>query len=285
MDSSILQIRKVFSLAKEGVLTGISSLSKTFLVLKLHTFLTLAESTNRLYNLFMSQPFKLHRLQQIDSQLDQKRIRLAEIGRILQDDSQLKEAKALLEIQEELLKDAQRALRQAESEVQTQRIKIEHNQAALYGGKIRNPKELQDLQNESGALKRYLVVLEDRQLDAMILSEEAEAEQAIAAQNLANLKARKIEDNAALLGEQSGLEKDVARLEDERTATAATIDLDDLHLYESLRVSRRGNAVAAIQDKACSACGSTLTPATIQVTRTSSSLTRCTFCGRILYMG
>jgi len=233
----------------------------------------------------MSQPFKLHRLQQIDSQLDQKRSRLAVIEQILQDDSQLQAAQAVLAKNEQTLEDARRILRQAEAEVQAQRIKIEQNQAALYGGKIRNPKELQDLQNEAGALKRYLAVLEDRQLEAMIVVEEAEAEHAQAAADLANSKARRIEDNAALLGEQTALLKDVARLEDERTATASTIEEADLTLYEELRVSRRGNAVAQIQDNSCAACGSTLTPGTIQAARSGGILTRCTFCGRILYMG
>ena len=270
---------------RRTVTTRIFSLRDAYLVLKLHTILSLAKSSNRLYNLFMSQPFKLHRLQQIDSQLDQKKARLADIDRILQDDSQLKEAQALLEKLDQRFKDAQKAVRHAESEVQAQRIKIEHNQAALYGGKVRNPKELQDLQNEAEALKRFLSVLEDRQLEAMILSEDSEDEHSQAAANLVKMKARQIEKNATLFGEQSALEKDVARIENERTATAATIDPDDLHLYDSLRISRRGNAVATIQDKACSACGSTLTPATIQAASSSSSLTRCAFCGRILYMG
>jgi predicted nucleic acid-binding Zn-ribbon protein len=233
----------------------------------------------------MSQPFKLLRLQQIDSQLDQKQARLVEIEHILQDESQLQAAQALLAERQQTLQDAQRVLRHAEAEVQTQRIKIEQNQAALYGGKIRNPKELQDLQNEDGALKRYLSVLEDRQLEAMIIVEEAEAEQSRSTQALGELQARRIENNATLLGEQSALLKDVARLEDERTATASSIDEADIQLYEGLRVSRRGNAVARIQDNACAACGSTLTPAIIQATRSGSGLTRCTFCGRILYMG
>jgi uncharacterized protein len=159
------------------------------------------------------------------------------IEQILQDDSQLQAAQAVLAKGEQTLEDARRILRQAEAEVQAQRIKIEQNQAALYGGKIRNPKELQDLQNEAGALKRYLAVLEDRQLEAMIVVEEAEAEHAQAAADLANSKARRIEDNAALLGEQSALLKDVARLEDERAATASTIEEADLTLYEELRVS------------------------------------------------
>jgi len=233
----------------------------------------------------MSQPFKLYRLQQTDSQLDQKQSRLVTIENILQDDRQLQEAQNALAKCEQTLHAAQRTLRQAEAEVQAQRIKIEQNQAALYGGKIRNPKELQDLQKESAALKRYLSVLEDHQLEAMIVVEEAEAEHARATNNLTDLNARRIEQNATLVGEQSALLKDVARLEDERIATASTIEEADIQLYESLRVSRHGNAVAQIQDNACAACGSTLTPGTIQAARSGSSLTRCAFCGRILYMG
>lgn len=233
----------------------------------------------------MSQPFKLYRLQQIDTQLDQKRTRLVALDKILQDDSQLQAAQAVLAKREQTLQATQRVLRQAEAEVQAQRIKIEQNQSALYGGKIRNPKELQDLQKESGALKRYLNVLEDNQLEAMIVLEEAEAEHAQATKDLGDVKARRIEQNAALLGEQSALLKDVARLEDERLATASTIEEADIQLYESLRLSRHGNAVAMIQDKACAACGSTLTPGTIQAARSGTGLTRCAFCGRILYMG
>lgn len=245
----------------------------------------LALMTNRLYNLFMSQPFKLHRLQQTDSLLDQKRARLAEIERILSDDEILRAANARLEHTEASFQAARKALRRAEEEVAAQRIKIEQNEAALYGGKVRNPKELQDLQNESAALKRYLGVLEDRQLEAMIVVEEAEAERDQAGSGLEDLKARRIEANAALLGEQTALVKDVARLENERVATLSTIEQADIQLYDQLRASRRGVAVANIQDNACAACGSTLTLGTIQAARAGGTLTRCTFCGRILYIG
>ena len=245
----------------------------------------LALTTNRLYNLFMSQPFKLHRLQQIDTQLDQKRLRLAEIERILADDAELQAANARLQEAQGALQEARRALHRAEAEVLAQRVKIEQNEAALYGGKVRNPKELQDLQNESAALKRYLNVLEDRQLEAMIAAEEAEIHHDTVASSISDLKARRIEANAALLGEQTALLKDMARLENERTATISTIEEADIQLYEQLRISRRGVAVANIQDNGCAACGSTLTPGTIQTARSGGTLTRCTFCGRILYIG
>jgi uncharacterized protein len=246
---------------------------------------SLALTTNRLYNLLMSQPFKLHRLQQIDTQLDQKRLRLAEIELILADDAELQVASRQLQSAESSLQEADRALRRAEADVQAQKVKIEQNEAALYGGKVRNPKELQDLQNESAALKRYLSVLEDRQLEAMIAAEEAETQHEQASSTLSDLKARRIEANAALLGEQTILFKDISRLENERSAAVSTIDQADVQLYEQLRLTRRGVAVAMIQDNACMACGSTLTPGTIQTAQSGGTLTRCTFCGRILYIG
>ena len=44
----------------------------------------------------------------------------------------------------------------------------------LYSGTVTNTKELQDLQDEGVALKRRIVALEDRQLEAMIAQEDAE---------------------------------------------------------------------------------------------------------------
>ena len=44
------------------------------------------------------------------------------------------------------------ALKTAEQDVQAQQDKIERNQKALYGGGNKSPKELEDLQMESGAL-------------------------------------------------------------------------------------------------------------------------------------
>jgi predicted nucleic acid-binding Zn-ribbon protein len=57
---------------------------------------------------------------------------------------------------------AQNTLKHAEAEVGRQKVKIEQSESNLYSGNVKNPKELQDLQNEIAALKRYLITLEDR---------------------------------------------------------------------------------------------------------------------------
>jgi len=75
------------------------------------------------------------------------------------------------------------------------------------------------------------------------------------------------------------------RLEAERKAVLPTISAPDLGLYEQLRKSRNGVAVAKISSRACAACGTTLTAAVIQTTQTTGQLVRCPNCGRILYPG
>jgi predicted nucleic acid-binding Zn-ribbon protein len=231
----------------------------------------------------MTEPFKLFRLQQFDSQLDRARFRLKEIEAALSDDENLRKAEGHLQATSKELSVIRKRLLKAEQEVQDQRIKIEQTEATLYGGKIRNPKELQDLQKEAAALKRFKEVLEDRQLEAMIAVEEAEAAVKGSAESLENARLELDEKNARLTEEQSNLLKDVTRLETERQAAVGTISADDLNLYNQIRQQKRGVAVAKVSAGACSACGTTLNAALLSAARTATQITRCSSCGRILY--
>jgi predicted nucleic acid-binding Zn-ribbon protein len=81
------------------------------------------------------------------------------------------------------------------------------------------------------------------------------------------------------------ISKDLERLHAERSVAVAGIEDSDIKLYETLRIQRRGIAVAKVTDNTCAACGSTLTPALIQAAQLPNQIIRCTFCGRILYAG
>ncbi|MEJ2599782.1 MAG: C4-type zinc ribbon domain-containing protein [Anaerolineales bacterium] len=233
----------------------------------------------------MSQTFKLYRLQQVDSQLDRIHARLRQIQAAINDDQALKEAHKNLDQATSQLEAQRKILRQAEEQVRQQRLKIEQTESTLYSGKVRNPKELQDLQNEAAALKRYRSTLEDRQLEAMIAVEEAEATGQEREQALEKEQTDFQEKIAELTQEQGNLSSDLARLEVEREATTRSIETSDLALYEQLRKQRRGIAVAKVSDKACSACGSTLNASLLHAARSQSQIVRCDTCGRILYGG
>jgi predicted nucleic acid-binding Zn-ribbon protein len=227
--------------------------------------------------------FKLYRLQQIDSQLDQCHARLQEIETALSDEKALRKAQSLLEKSVDSLEIEKKALRQTEHKTQAQRLKIKQTDTNLYGGRVTNPKELQDLQNESLSLKRYLEVLEERQLVAMLSLDEAESAMQSAKATFDQEQAKTIEKNAALLGEQTALKNDVMRRQTEHMAATKAIPEGELRTYEKLRARRGGVAVAKVSDKSCTACGSILPPALRQEARSPNQIAYCPDCGRIIY--
>jgi predicted nucleic acid-binding Zn-ribbon protein len=231
----------------------------------------------------MSRPLNLYRLQQVDTKIDQANARLKEIEALLSDDANLRKAKALASRAEKNLEAAEKEQRQAETKVKDQRIKIEQTEATLYGGTVRNPKELQDLQNEVAALKRFLDTLEERQLETMLATDEATEENEKAQNILGQYQAQAEKKQASLVQERTQLTSQKAATEKQRQGAAKNIAPDDLAIYERLRKQRAGVAVSGVKDRACAACGSTLTAALHQAARSPSQLVFCDLCGRILY--
>jgi predicted nucleic acid-binding Zn-ribbon protein len=246
---------------------------------------TLAFKTNPLYNLVMSQISILYRLQQIDTQLDNARSTLQSIEARLSDDSLVISAQGKLTELEQKHQVEQKQLRDAEMKSNDTHIKIEQSEASLYGGKIHNTKELQDLQNEVASLKRLIATLDDRQFEAMMAVEESEARLSQARSELQEIRGIQSEQNASLMGEKTKILSQIDRLDAERQATLPPIVATDLTLYEQLRKSRNGVAVVKISSRACTACGATLTAALVQTIQSTGQLIRCPTCGRILYPG
>src|SRR4030042_2428538 len=233
----------------------------------------------------MSQISILYRLQQIDSQLDTARIALQNVEHELSDSSVLQAAQQTLEQVEKKHQVELKYLRDAENKSYDVRVKIELSEASLYGGKIQNPKELQDLQNEIASLKRLIITREDHELEAMMAVEEAEANLTHFIEEMKAIQGKLIENNSVLNGEKTKLLEQIERLESERKATLPPITENDLTLYEQLRKVRNGVAVVKISSRACGACGATLTAALIQSSQSLGQLVRCPSCGRILYPG
>jgi predicted nucleic acid-binding Zn-ribbon protein len=233
----------------------------------------------------MSQISILYRLQQIDSQLDTARTTLQIAERELNDNSLLETAEQNAEQAKQMHQTELKRLRDAENKSYDVRVKIELSEASLYGGKIQNPKELQDLQNEISSLKRMIITLEDHELEAMMAVDEAEANLSRVMEAVKDAQGKQIEHSAILKGEKTKLLVQIERLEAERKATLPPINATDLALYETLRKVRNGVAVVKISSRACGACGATLTAALIQSTQSTGQLVRCPTCGRILYPG
>ena len=231
----------------------------------------------------MSAALGLYRLQQVDSQIDQIQARLKSIQQTLENDETLRAANEQFSAAAGKRQDAERILKLSEADGEKQRIKIEQTDASLYGGKVHNPKELQDLQKDAASLKRYLETLEERQLEAMIAAETAEMELQTAKTDLERVQSNLKVQNKDLTSESETLRKNLERLNSERQAVVTDIAGQTLTVYDQLRKQKRGLAITTVADSSCEACGTTLTPSQQQSARSTSQLFHCPTCGRILY--
>ena len=178
----------------------------------------------------MSASFGLFRLQQIDSQIAQIETRLAKIQKTLEDNAELQAALEQVKTAEEEQHAAERAQRKSEDEAQNQQIKIQQAELSLYGGVVRNPKELQDLQADIASLKKHLATLEELELQDMLRTESAQAAVKTAQSGLDLIQARLGGEHHQLFEEKDSLANELDRLQSERQAAVSTIAADILRL-------------------------------------------------------
>ncbi|HJS20362.1 MAG TPA: C4-type zinc ribbon domain-containing protein [Anaerolineales bacterium] len=215
--------------------------------------------------------------------MDHAHARLKDIQQTIDNDEELRAVTNQLAAAEKNFRDAEQLLRESEREVEKQRTKIQQAEASLYGGLVHNPKELQDLQKDVASLKRHLDTLEERELGAMEIAENAEKDLQRLNAELDRVKATRGDQFRSLTDERAGLNKELERFSSERLAVVQSLAAQMLNVYEQLRKKRRGIAVTTVSDSACSACGTTLTPSQQQNARSTSQLFYCPSCGRILY--
>jgi predicted nucleic acid-binding Zn-ribbon protein len=227
----------------------------------------------------------LFRLQTLDSQIDSHQARLSEIEAGLKAHLELDRARAEEKDARARLEDAKKDLLRTEEETRGQQQRITETDKTLYGGGVSNPKELQDLQEESAALRRYLSVLEERQLQSMIRSEESE--KAVAAAQAAREEQERLRaaQDEKLLAEQALLQTTLETIGYQREAAVSAVTAEDLERYSALRRSKHGMAVVRFESGACGACGVAPSSARIDSARSGQEFIQCGNCGRILYMG
>ncbi len=233
----------------------------------------------------MSAALGLLRLQQVDIRIGRNESRLQAIQEALDNEAELATAREALKTAQTRLFDAEHASRLMEADARAQQAKITQTESSLYGGTVRNPKELQDLQADILSLKKRYASTEDQELEAMMRVEAALAAVRSAEEELQQIQAKYNTDHQTLFQERSALTKEAESLRAEREAALTTLAGGVLEQYEALRQQRRGVAVAEISENACNACGTILTAALQQSARHADQLVFCPSCGRILYAG
>ena len=164
-------------------------------------------------------------------------------------------------------------------EVRRKALEIE---GKLYGGTVKNPKELEDFQADLSSLQSQLRKREDALLEVMLELEDAETALKEAQAALAEVESAWKADQASLAETQAALKGEIEALEAKRSRQLDGMDRAALSLYQTLRERRQGAAVAVVERGLCQGCRITLPMSILQKARSGLGLVQCVSCERIL---
>ena len=222
-------------------------------------------------------------LNEIDLVVDGLKARQAQINQALREPETVTAARAALAAAETALQAARTVQKSCEADVQRATERLARTEARLYSGQVRNPRELENAEQDVAQLKRQRSQAEDTLLEAL-LEVEAATERHSTAQAAWTQHSTSWEATQATL--RGELAQVTARLSGEAARQAATrrnVPADLLAVYDRLRGRRGGRAVARLEDGACTACQVDAPPSKVQAIRDASELVYCDNCGRLLW--
>jgi predicted nucleic acid-binding Zn-ribbon protein len=230
----------------------------------------------------MSQTRALYRLQTLDSEIDLRRSRVRELTAALAQDERLRQAQAQAANLENTLRPQESHAADLNLEIQSVTEQTAQLNDRLYGGQVGNPKELEDIQHKIAERKRRRAHLEDDLLETMIQMEELQASLSQAQHELHDVETAWNAEQKTLNDESKHLKRELKSLKAERQEAAEQVTAETLDVYETLRVEKRGQAVAVLENGSCSVCRVGQTENIVKQVRQDQQLVKCTSCGRIL---
>ena len=230
----------------------------------------------------MNQSKTLYQLQKIDLEILNHEKRLQEINGILANDEATQAAQAQVDHATNKLSPLRAKLRDLELETSANEQKRKTSEQQLYSGAVKNPKEMQDMQQEIASLQKRHDELETMILEQMMQVEEAEAELDTAENNLATVVAARSDENQALLTEQGALEQQITTLQERRPQVLREVTPENLKTYDTMRVRKHNQPIAVMEGNTCGICGVAQTVTIERDVRQSNKLVNCSNCGRIL---
>jgi uncharacterized protein len=231
----------------------------------------------------MNKSMSLFLLQNIDLKMDHHHARLHVIDLSISDHSIEDQVNQTIQSIGGDLRVSNDLLSDVEKKINTTRIKLQQSESSLYGGKIHNPKELQDLEAEIKILKASLQQLEEKQFDQMLVSEQLLKNQMECERRLAVAFDEHTRLAQTLSAESDDIHRQLDRIQKERDALTVSIDTDTLEVYNRLRKTKAGIPVTQVEENTCDKCGAEITQLVWQKARITNDLYFCGTCGRIIY--
>jgi uncharacterized protein len=224
----------------------------------------------------------LIRLQQLDSQIESARRRIAEIPAV-QDAlaTRLEQATAVVATVKERLAVSQQERKKIEAEVAGIQTRLSKYKGQLL--ELKTNKEYQTMQHEIATAEEAIRSHEDRVLERMEEAENLTRDLKAAEADLKTQQTAIAAERSALAAEATALQRTVDETSALRVAVAQELSPDALRLFEHVSRQRKGLAVAEARDGSCSVCHVRMRPQMFNEVRRGENLIQCESCLRILF--
>src|SRR5579872_5383675 len=226
-------------------------------------------------------PGQLFRLEQLDTDLEQRTASLADMQARQRANPELAAAQMRLATLQKQEAEAAARQRSLEADLATLETRITRDHNRMYSGQIVDSRELGSLERELEHLRGQRGGVEERLLETMEQAEDLQRRVAESTSAVEALRTRWQGDQPGLARsiEQTGSELEELRAA--REQLAAELDARSLDLYRRLRKSS-SHAISAVNNGVCQWCRVNIPPKDIQHAR-AGALVTCTNCARILY--
>ena len=225
---------------------------------------------------------QLYRLQEVDLELESNEQALAKVIGQIGENQAVVTARSELTRRHQRLEEVSRQQRSAEWEIDDFTTKQAALEGKLYSGRIKNPKELANLQHEVDGLKAKHNRAEDKLLEMMEQVSEGEARLAAMGSELERLEVEWQSGQQQLAAEAERHKAIIADLGQRRQLLLDSIDSAAVSLYNEVK-RQKGRAVVKVERGTCRGCGISLSTAQLQQAR-GDQLVQCGNCGRILFL-
>jgi len=226
----------------------------------------------------------LYALQETDSAIEAAKASLVVVEEQLGESEELLAGHQAVEEGRAALEGISKQQRELEWQVDDLRSRVSGVEDKLYGGSVRNPKELASMQEEANILRGQLRRREDELLDLMVRVEERQAALREAEESLSEVEKRWQQEQKELASQKGKLEGELAGLEEKRRQQSGLIGAQVLVLYDNLWERRQGRAVVKVERGMCGGCRISLPMTVLQKARSGLDVVQCVSCERILYV-
>jgi len=226
---------------------------------------------------------KMYELQKVDVMLIKVSKRLQQLQQLLGETDAVRAARQQVAETEAALHSWRGKQKDAELEGKSLAERIQSTEQRLMSGTVRNPKELETLQQSLDALRRQRDLVEEHGVEAMLLADELTDTLTTRQAALQTVEGEWTGSQGELRQEDTKLKQNLMLLKRKREAVAATLGAPLLERYETMRKRKAGVAVAAVQNGSCSACHVSIPSGVMNSLRGSqTALVVCPSCGRYL---